>query len=572
MRKNVPFACFVLVLLASSSIHPVIADGNLLSQGFHVSESAFGNAQFRKVNKDLQSSHTILFDNETPSNEMFASGMQELLSVLPTLKADPSLRTEDPEGCSNSYYKSDYFRFAPEFKAAPRPGETKEWHGACFQNAKASVSVKDETTIVVEVELSNAASRTCRDLYLIASPYRFHIEEDFFHGKHTIEFKNAKPEELVDLQLHGLRIFRFCNPALKTISSLLKTLKMFLGGFGKGDYPIIGKRVPAYMDKANKEFLAAAINWNLEERPVKVVDLEETEVFPGDFVAITRLDGIDPIIMWGTGSHIGHTAVVINFDGAPHVCESQDGWYWPTHGIQCNPWKLWVKQAAEADFHVAILPLKPEIRAKFDNEAAVRAYKEVGGLPYGYHNFLFGWIDTPRENLPAYLSPEIFGVLFPVIDKLLPQVMSIFFNEAINLRLGTKGLNTVELMAELDRRNIKLEEAIAMVEQDEWVYSDGHSLVCSVFATYIYKASGILGDINVMHTEFTPRDVYSLNIFDNSFNRAQKCADADPDLPYCQILGKYKLTLPGYSTIQPYSHMAEKCPSMGPDYFRPEGC
>jgi len=32
------------------------------------------------------------------------------------------------------------------------------------------------------------------------------------------------------------------------------------------------------------------------------------------------------------------------------------------------------------------------------------------------------------------------------------------------------------------------------------------------------------------------------------------------------------MELPGYNTIKPYAHMNEKCPSLAPDYIRPEGC
>ena len=36
-----------------------------------------------------------------------------------------------------------------------------------------------------------------------------------------------------------------------------------------------------------------------------------SELKSGDVLLIRLLDGLDPLIMWGTGSHIGHTAVFI---------------------------------------------------------------------------------------------------------------------------------------------------------------------------------------------------------------------------------------------------------------------
>jgi len=32
------------------------------------------------------------------------------------------------------------------------------------------------------------------------------------------------------------------------------------------------------------------------------------------------------------------------------------------------------------------------------------------------------------------------------------------------------------------------------------------------------------------------------------------------------------MKFPGYSTIDPYANMAEHCPTIAPDYFRPDGC
>ena len=45
-------------------------------------------------------------------------------------------------------------------------------------------------------------------------------------------------------------------------------------------------------------------------------------------------------------------------------------------------------------------------------------------------------------------------------------------------------------------------QLFAMVEKDEWVYSDGHSLVCSSFVVAIYKAAGVLDDLEINATEY----------------------------------------------------------------------
>lgn len=115
-----------------------------------------------------------------------------------------------------------------------------------------------------------------------------------------------------------------------------------------------------------------------------------------------------------------------------------------------------------------------------------------------------------------------------------------------------------------------------MPEIDGWEYEgikprDGVSYVCSSYVAAAYKAAGLFGDLSINATEFTPKDVYTLALFDSS-ERPEACQKADPDLPYCQILGKYRVLLEGYNTIAPYSQMNERCPTVAPEYPRPDGC
>ena len=116
---------------------------------------------------------------------------------------------------------------------------------------------------------------------------------------------------------------------------------------------------------------------------------------------------------------------------------------------------------------------------------------------------------------------------------------------------------------------------MSLIEVEGWEYEgfqprDGRAYVCSAYVAAMYQVAGLLH--NIHGTEFTPRDVYTLDIFDKNYTRPASCVEADPGLPYCQILGRFRMEHPGYSTIQPYEHMAERCPSVGPNYFRPDGC
>ena len=108
-----------------------------------------------------------------------------------------------------------------------------------------------------------------------------------------------------------------------------------------------------------------------------------------DFLAIYRLDGLDELVMWGTGGRIGHSAVALTIDGQVNILESQDMSYWPKHNIQRNPYKQWVQYTKNWDYHVAILPLKDEYSAIFNRTTALKWFESVEGMPYGYHWLLY---------------------------------------------------------------------------------------------------------------------------------------------------------------------------------------
>lgn len=60
--------------------------------------------------------------------------------------------------------------------------------------------------------------------------------------------------------------------------------------------------------------------------------IDEDLIQSGDALVVTRMDGLDQMISWGVGSHIGHAAIAMRDKGELYVVEIQNTWYWPTHG------------------------------------------------------------------------------------------------------------------------------------------------------------------------------------------------------------------------------------------------
>ena len=45
--------------------------------------------------------------------------------------------------------------------------------------------------------------------------------------------------------------------------------------------------------------------------------------------------------------------------------------------------------------------------------------------------------------------------------------------------------------------NMTFGELMAIPERDEWIYSDGYSMVCSCFVVAMYKAGGLFQGMDV---------------------------------------------------------------------------
>jgi hypothetical protein len=450
------------------------------------------------------------------------------------------------------------------------------YEGTCFKQIQITYNTtQNNTEIDVIINAQGKKHFLCKESLFFGTSNLHSIKILYLSGQNKITFKNIKQDDFDEIRLNGIRFFSFCQGFWTSVKSFLKTLTMYLGGFSTNpSLPIIGSHVPWYMEAANVEFLENFVDFKQVPRSAKgtKLNLDKKNIKTGDYIAIHRMDGLDPMIMFGTGSHTGHSAVAAWIDDELYVLESQDGWYWPKHGIQRNKWDEWIQHAFDADFSVAVLPLSDEFRSKLNVTKALEFFEGAEGLDYGYRNFLFSWIDTKDKNFPDLIDHQLFLTLFGLIHKIVPSAIDTIVGEALNMRLKTKNLTISQATAEAARRNMTFEELIAVVEEEGWEYSNGRNYVCSCFVIGFWKAGGIFGDLPIHSTEFSPKDVYQLKIFDANYTLPDACKAADPELPYCQVLGHYKLSLKNFNQYELYAHMNENCPSQAPLFVRTDGC
>eukprot|EP01095_Lingulamoeba_sp_RSL-Kostka_P009001 TRINITY_DN3070_c0_g1_i1.p1 TRINITY_DN3070_c0_g1~~TRINITY_DN3070_c0_g1_i1.p1 ORF type:complete len:338 (+),score=118.40 TRINITY_DN3070_c0_g1_i1:692-1705(+) len=328
--------------------------------------------------------------------------------------------------------------------------------------------------------------------------------------------------------------------------------------------------------KHELQFLQDYLNKTLEQRDNGFILIPENQIMSGDYLAIFKLGGPhggeNCMEAYGTGGLADHVAMCLWIDDVLFVVESMGGSSDERNGIIKTEYKKWMTDQNNDGNMVSVLRLNDDSLAKFNHTAAIEFWNESEGLPYGFHNYLFGFIDTLEENYVPPLSKEFIPVFFSLVDKINPAVSTRMWGEALNKRLGTNGLNMEQILNECYERDISFYELMTVPEQDDWVYSDGKSMVCDVFVMAMYKHAGVFGDLEFQATELTPLNSYALNIYNSSTSWMPETCAKDK-LGYCQVMGDYYLDLyPHFNTIQPYGHMFNSCPSYPPQYDQLPGC
>ncbi|CAN6852172.1 hypothetical protein Bca4012_049882 [Brassica carinata] len=459
----------------------------------------------------------------------------------------------------------------------PNNNASLEWKGACFRGNEARLDItpsdRDEPGLgggLLHLKTSEAHSLTCMDLYVFATPYRITWDYYFSARDHTLSFDSwEETAELDYVKEHGVSVFLMPSGMLGTLLSLIDVLPLFSN--------------TAWGQNANLAFLKKHMGATFEKRPQpwrSVINPED--VHSGDFLAVSKIrgrwGGFETLEKWVTGAFAGHTAVCLKDDlGNLWVGESGHENEKGEEIIVVIPWDEWwaLTLKDNSNPQVALLPLHPDIRKKFNNTAAWEYARSMLGKPYGYHNMIFSWIDTLGDNYPPPLDAHLVISVMSMWTRVQPAYAANMWNEALNKRLGTEDLDLYGILEETARRGMSFDELLTIPEQDEWVYSDGKSTTCVAFILAMYKAAGVFGPLahHIQVTEFTIRDAYTLRLFEDNQTRLPSwCNTEKGKLEFCQILGEYRMELPGYNTIDPYPNMNENCPSLPPYYERPSKC
>jgi len=357
----------------------ISAETKLASSGAMVDEKVFEN----HVERHISFPHDPTGEyKQTRHIENMTKGIRDRKLKMAQSNGNTPIYTcsdREPDGTPH-----DAGAFFPTFAGEISVGNpTAHYAGRCFQSIDFTFAKTSDTTFDVVMNLQDKLNMTCHENIFFANTEIFHLESFFRKGSHTLHFNMPTADAQADVAYNGINMFAFCHDIVGEIESLWNFAKCFVGG--TSDHPLVpvfGSHVPPYQEKANIKFLTEAMEYTMQPRTIQTVDLDPSLIQSGDYFAVMRLDGLDQIIMYGTGSHSGHSVEALRFDGELYIVESQDAWYWPTHGLQRTKWADWIKQAAEADFHVTWCPLSAEARSRFNEQAAQDFFFQTEGLPY----------------------------------------------------------------------------------------------------------------------------------------------------------------------------------------------
>nr|CAG4717679.1 unnamed protein product [Naegleria fowleri] len=457
--------------------------------------------------------------------------------------------------------------WVPTFIGNVNPsGNGLNWSNApCFKNTSARITNidNDSHSVTIEFNTYEPSSMFCYDWYFITTRENYFVKVLFMQGKHEVVLKNLNAEigEWQDVLQNGLRLFEFKDQIFQTIIDAFNAGKILAG---------------MYFEEDKISFLKRDMGFEFNERPVKEIWLDDSELESGDLVAQLQMSGLDCLLMYGTGARIGHIASILKIDGIKYVVESTE------EGIRKTKWAEWYL-SNKGDSTIVIARLAPRYRKLYNESAAAALFKTLDGNEYGYNNIAYAWIDTENDNYPTPLSGEMIGATFVLFNNwYMGSAIQLLFVKGMNQRFRHYyGLNKncTDIMCVFETitdLNITINYALTLPERDGWLYDNGKpQMVCSVMYMNLLKAAGIFGNLthHFESAEFTPKDVYQLDIWDKNWQRPKQCNANNDNYMFCQVAGPWYWPIDDFSTIKPYPHMNERCGAEPMDYKRhPEFC
>ena len=219
-------------------------------------------------------------------------------------------------GASAPVQPDSFWEFIPSYMGSVRPGEVLNLDARTvgpYPPCRAT-TVSAETTDTGHARLvftaDDAAPANCSDFWGITTVGHIHLETVAGPGRRIVLWDvlaKLSPLEQADIAAEGFRVFHFSVNEEEAMASVFETVQLFLE-------PELVPTVTRASAQRNIRFLRDYMPGGLgahfgEERLIKDIVPDASEIKDGDLFCILRLDGLDPLINWGTG---GNCAKMMN--------------------------------------------------------------------------------------------------------------------------------------------------------------------------------------------------------------------------------------------------------------------
>ena len=203
------------------------------------------------------------------------------------------------------YHKTaEPWYWAPVFRAKMKTvGEKYSFSSRCFEKNTVAFKEMSRDKIVLSLENSGKTDTWCSELFIFHTSNHNYLQFIAFEGFHEIVIKRITQDDKDEIKVNGVKLYGFCAGLVNTVKSFFLTLKAFYGGLGIDPHaknPKFRPSIPKDMEKANLRILELFNHYTPERRKNDtIVNFDKKTIHSGDFLLISRMDGLDPLIMIG---------------------------------------------------------------------------------------------------------------------------------------------------------------------------------------------------------------------------------------------------------------------------------
>eukprot|EP00769_Ergobibamus_cyprinoides_P001630 gnl/Ergobibamus_cyprinoides/269.p1 GENE.gnl/Ergobibamus_cyprinoides/269~~gnl/Ergobibamus_cyprinoides/269.p1 ORF type:complete len:362 (+),score=114.59 gnl/Ergobibamus_cyprinoides/269:251-1336(+) len=352
-----------------------------------------------------------------------------------------------------------------------------------------------------------------------------------------------------------------------------------------------------HMVEINEEYYEKYAGMTFSRRETDVlprIDEVKAQIRSGDSMLYRSMSGIETMENVQLAAYAGHSGFFLRNPETDElmVVDTEPFLVMPSAKIGVvmetfDDWYANLRHNCDPDYcTTAWLPLSDKSYAKMDTQKMWDYFtSHLQNLPYSWANVVFSGINGAG---PDAINPPLDRDSLLAVLLLLQDAHIAFEDEtitwALNIRLGVSGYELDDVIELADSRGLSVWDVMAMPEQDEWMgidggdclYPSGPEIMCSSSYCYTLRAAGLI-DADVNCSEFTPQDMYQLDIYADpqTYRRPAECDVPGDDGFLCQLSGQILMGLSRdqVSFVPLYDHMNEKCIRPSPDFVRqPEWC